>query len=140
MIQAEVELTIPFYDIDILQIAWHGHYCKYLELARCAMLDKIGYGYMEMKDTGYVWPIVDLRLRFIRPVRFGQRIRVSAELVEYEYRMKIKYQLSDAETGIVLAKGHTIQAAVDANTGEMSYASPAVFLQKLGVNGENHVD
>lgn len=136
MIQAEVELTIPFYDIDILQIAWHGHYCKYLELARCAMLDKIGYGYMAMKDTGYVWPIVDLRLRFIRPVRFGQRIRVSAELVEYEYRMKIKYRLSDAETGTVLAKGCTIQAAVDADTGEMSYASPAVFLQKLGVSAD----
>jgi len=32
----------------------------------------------------------------------------------------------------VLAKGHTIQAAVDAATGEMSYASPKVFLQRLG--------
>lgn len=133
MIRAEVELTVPFHDVDLLQIAWHGHYCKYLEIARCALLDQIGYGYMAMKDSGYVWPIVDLQLRFIRPARFGQRIRVAAELVEHEYRMKIKYLLSDAETGAVLAKGHTIQAAVDASTGEMSYASPAVFLEKLGI-------
>lgn len=136
MIRAEVELTVPFHDVDILQIAWHGHYCKYLEIARCAMLDKIGYGYLSMKESGYVWPIVDLRLRFVRPARFGQRVRVSAELVEYEYRMKIKYLLSDAETGAVLAKGHTVQAAVDAGTGEMSYASPAVFLEKLGVKAD----
>jgi acyl-CoA thioester hydrolase len=84
-----------------------------------------------MKATGYVWPIVDLQLRFVHPARFGQRLRVTAELVEWEYRMKIKYIIVDAETSKVLAKGHTIQAAVDAATGEMSYASPDVFLQRL---------
>jgi acyl-CoA thioester hydrolase len=133
MIRAEVELTVPFFDIDLLGIAWHGHYCKYLEIARCAMLDKIDYGYMAMKASGYVWPIVDLQLRFVRPARFEQRIIATAELVEYEYRMKIKYRIADAETGEILAKGHTIQAAVDAVSGEMCYASPPVFLEKLGI-------
>ena len=133
MIRAEVELSVPFFDIDMLGIAWHGHYCKYIEIARCAMLDSIAYGYMEMKATGYVWPIVDMQLRFVRSAKFEQRIRVSAELVEWEYRMKIKYLITDAETGEVLVKGHTIQAAVDTVTGEMSYASPPVFLEKLGL-------
>ncbi len=133
MIRADVELEVPFHDVDMLGIAWHGHYCKYLEIARCAMLEKIDYGYMAMKDTGFVWPIVDLQLRFVRPARFGQRILVSAELVEWEYRMKIKYILADAKTGEVMARGHTIQAAVDAETGEMNYASPEVFLKRLGV-------
>ncbi|BBL71844.1 acyl-CoA thioesterase [Methylogaea oryzae] len=133
MISAEVELTVEFYEVDMLGIVWHGHYCKYIESARCAMLEKIGYGYMAMKDSGYVWPIVDLQLRYVRPARFGQRIVAAAELVEYEYRMKIKYQVRDAETGTVLAKGHTVQAAVDAASGEMLYASPAVFLEKLGI-------
>jgi acyl-CoA thioester hydrolase len=138
MIRAEVRLTVPFHDVDMLGIAWHGHFCKYLEIARCAMLDKIGYGYMAMKATGYVWPIVDLQLRFVRPVRFGQDIRISAELLEWEYRMKIRYLIADAETGEVLTKGHTIQAAVDAATGEMSYASPDVFLKRLGIKSDAH--
>ncbi len=133
MIRAEIELTVPFHDIDLLGIAWHGHYCKYIELARCAMLDRIGYGYMAMKETGYVWPIVDLQLRYVRPAKFEQRIIAAAELVEYEYRMKIKYTVSDAETGALLAKGHSVQAAVDVATGEMCYASPPVFLEKLGI-------
>lgn len=133
MIRAEVELTVPFFDIDILGIAWHGHYCKYIEIARCAMLNKIDYGYMTMRATGYVWPIIDIQLRYVRPARFDQRIKVSAELVEWEYRMKIKYRITDAESGEVLVKGHTVQAAVDSASGEMSYASPAVFLDKLGI-------
>jgi acyl-CoA thioester hydrolase len=56
--------------------------------------------------------------------------------VEWEYRMKIKYHITDAESGEVLAKGHTIQAAVDVDSGEMSYASPPVFLEKLGIKAD----
>lgn len=134
-LQAEVELAVPFHDVDMLGIAWHGHYCRYLEIARCAMLDKIGYGYEAMKASGYVWPIVDLQLRYVRPARFGQRIRVRAELAEYEYRLKIKYLVRDAESGTGLVKGHTVQVAVDAATGEMCYASPDALLQKLAAAG-----
>ena len=133
MIQAEAEVIVPFFDIDVLGIAWHGHYCKYLEIARCAMLDSIDYGYNTMRATGYIWPIVDLQLRYVRPAKFEQRLKVVAELVEWEYRMKIKYRITDAETGELLAKGHTVQAAVDYASGEMAYASPDIFLEKLGI-------
>jgi len=136
MIRAEVELTVPFFDIDMLGIAWHGHYCKYIEIARCAMLDSIDYGYMAMEATGFIWPIVDIQLRYVRPAKFEQLIKVTAELVEWEYRMKIKYLIADASSGEVLARGHTIQAAVNAASGEMSYASPPIFLEKLGIKPE----
>lgn len=36
---AEVEMTVPFHDVDMMEVAWHGHYVKYFELARCALLD-----------------------------------------------------------------------------------------------------
>lgn len=134
--QTEVELTVPFHDVDMLEIAWHGHYCRYLEIARCALLDTIGYGYQAMIASGFVWPIIDLQLRYVRPARFGQRIQVRAALVEYEYRMKIKYRVCDADSGAELVKGHTTQVAVDAATGEMCYASPAVFLDKLGIKAD----
>jgi acyl-CoA thioester hydrolase len=130
-VQAEVELQIPFHHVDMLNIAWHGHYCEYLEAARCALLDKIGYGYPVMKETGYFWPIIDLQLRYVQSARFGQRIRVEAELVEWEYRMKIKYRVRDARTDSVLVKAQTVQVAVEAHTGEMCYASPPVFLERL---------
>lgn len=132
-VRAEVELTVPFHDVDMLEIAWHGHFCRYFEIARCAMLDTITYDYLTMRATGYIWPVIDLHLRFVRPARFGQRIRVEAELAEYEYRMKIKYRVLDADDGTVLVKGHSIQVAVDARTGEMCYASPDIFLRKLGI-------
>ena len=130
-VRAEIETQIPFHHVDMLDIAWHGHYCQYLEEARCALLEKIGYDYLAMKNTGYVWPIVDLHLKYLRPARFRQRIRIEAELVEWEYRMKIKYQVRDAETGETLVKAHSIQVAVNLDNGKMCYASPRVFLERL---------
>ena len=52
MLTTEITLTIPFYDLDPLEIVWHGNYARYFEQARCALLDKIGYNYNAMKESG----------------------------------------------------------------------------------------
>ena len=61
-IKESVEFQIEFYDVDSMQIAWHGNYVKYMEVARCALLSKIGYDYNEMRRSGYIWPVVDLHI------------------------------------------------------------------------------
>ena len=70
------------FDVDAMHIVWHGNYVKYLETARCAFLSAIGYDYNEMARQGYSWPIVQMNLKYIRPARFGQKIRVDMEIVE----------------------------------------------------------
>ena len=84
MICAEIALTIPFHDVDALEIVWHGHYVRYLELARCAVLKLIDYDYQRMRESGYSWPVIDLKVRYPRPARFDQRVLVRAELVEWK--------------------------------------------------------
>lgn len=129
---AEVTLTPAFHDIDPMEVVWHGHYVKYLELARTALLQSFDYDYPQMRDSGYAWPIVDLRAKYVRSARYGQALRVSATLVEWENRLKIEYQVRDAGSGEVLTRAATIQVAVDLATGEMCFASPAVLFERLG--------
>ena len=95
---AEIELSPAFHDLDPMDVVWHGNYLKYLELARCALLQGFDYDYPQMRDSGYLWPIVDLRTKYLRSARFGQRLRVRAELTEWEVRMRIDYLVSDADT------------------------------------------
>jgi acyl-CoA thioester hydrolase len=130
---AEVSIDIPFYDVDVLGVAWHGHYVKYLEIARAALMDTISYSYREMKESGYAWPVTELKLRYVRPARLGQEIRVEAKMKEYELRIVVDYLITDAETGARLSKGHTVQVPVDLATNEMLFGSPAVLYQKLGI-------
>jgi len=134
MVACEVEIDVPFFDVDLMEIVWHGHYVKYFEIARCALLDKIGYNYMQMRESGYIWPVIDIRLRYAGSAKFGQKIIVHAEISEWENRLKINYKIVDKLTGNRLTRGHTCQVAIDMTTDEMCYESPAILWQKLGLN------
>jgi acyl-CoA thioester hydrolase len=134
MIKHAIDLLVPFHDVDMMEVVWHGHYVKYFEIARCALLDKIAYNYMQMRDSGYAWPVIDLRIRYAKPATFGQIITVQAEIVEWENRLKINYQITDKRTGARLTKGHSIQVAIDSQTKTMCFESPRVLLEKLERN------
>ncbi|MGL4918383.1 acyl-CoA thioesterase [Aeromonas allosaccharophila] len=133
-LSAEVDVTVPFHDVDMMAVAWHGHYLRYIELARCALLDRIDYNYPQMEASDYLWPVIDVRMKYIAPLRFGQTVRVRATLVEYQHRLKIDYLLYDPQSGKRASKGYTVQVAVSKQSGEMCLASPQVLLDKLGVS------
>lgn len=131
VLQTEIEMVVPFFDVDSMDVVWHGHYIKYFEVARCALLDRIGHNYRQMREAGYAWPIIDLQARYIRGAEFGQTIRISADLIEWENRLKIHYLISDAATGERMTRGSSVQVAVDIASREMLLASPRVFVDAV---------
>ena len=131
VLHVDTEVTVPFFDVDSINVVWHGHYVKYLEIARCALLDKLGHNYAAMRDSGYVWPIVDLQVRYVQGARFGQHLRVRADLAEWQNRLKIHYLISDAHTGERLTRASTVQVAVSLADGCMQLVSPQVMIDAI---------
>ncbi|MEX0806871.1 MAG: acyl-CoA thioesterase [Candidatus Binatia bacterium] len=130
---AETETQVQFFDLDPMEIVWHGRYVKYLEIVRGVLLDTIDYNYAQMKASGYIWPVIDMHLRYIASATFGQRLKLRAEIVEWESRLTIDYLISDAVTERRITRASTIQVAVEIATREMCFVSPPVLLEKLGV-------
>jgi len=130
-LSAEVEIEVPFFDVDAMHVAWHGNYVKYFEVARCAMLRKIDYDYPQMEASGFHFPVVEIYLRYVKPARFGQIVLARAEVLEYENRLKIGYQITDRASGERLTKGWSVQVAIDAKTRELQFVSPAILLEKM---------
>ena len=124
-------IQVPFFDVDPMRIVWHGNYVKYLEVARCAFLDSIGYSYDEMGRRGFSWPIVKMDLKYIRPARFGQTIRIDMAIVEIDTCLRIDYTLSDEQTGEKLTRASTTQAAVSLETGETQFQTPESWLEAV---------
>ena len=112
-------------------VTWHGNYFRYLEHARAELLDMIGYNHREMVASGYHWPIVDARIKYIKPTTYGQRLKVIATLEEYENRLKIAYSITDRVSGEVVTTAFTIQAAVSKADGEMCFCSPRALVDKV---------
>ena len=130
---AETETQVQFFDLDPMEVVWHGHYVKYLEIIRGVLLDTINYNYAQMKASGYVWPVVDMHVRYAASATFGQRLKLRAEIVEWENRLKIGYLITDAASGRRLTRASTTQVAVEIVSGEMCFVSPRVLLERLSV-------
>mgnify|MGYP003615576495 FL=1 len=126
-----MEMEIPFHDVDTMHIVWHGHYLKYFEIARCMLLDEFDYNYPQMLDSGYMWPVIDVQIRYVHGIVFTQKIRVVATLTEWENRLKIQYVVYDADSGKRMTKGHTTQVAVQLDKRELCLVCPAVLTEKL---------
>ena len=135
--QAEVEILVPFHDVDAMRIVWHGHYVKYFEIARCALLDSIDYGYQQMVESGYAWPVIEIKARYGAPARFDDRLLVTATLREWAQRLRISYRIVNAETGKRITRGTSIQVPVSMATNEMCYNAPDVLYEKLGLSRDD---
>ena len=108
-LKESVEFKVEFYDVDSMKVAWHGNYVKFMEVARCALLAKIKYDYFAMEASGFAWPVVDMHIRYLRPMIFMQRIRAEVTLEEYEVCLKLSYKFFDAESGTLLCKAESMQ-------------------------------
>ncbi len=131
IIQTELDVKVEFYDLDPMQIVWHGNYIKYMEQARCALLDLVHYSYQEMVSSGYAWPVVSLQLKYIRPLSLGQTVRIRASLIEYENRIRLTYRMFDPWTGTIINKAESIQMAVEIESGNSQLVTPACFQDKV---------
>jgi acyl-CoA thioester hydrolase len=128
---AEIEFNVEFYDVDSMDVVWHGNYIKYFEKARCALLNRIGFGYLEMRKAGYAFPVTAISAKYLGSLRFGERARARAILEEYENGLKIRYEIYDALTGELRVKGSSTQMAVEVSTGTSLFVCPEIFIKKV---------
>jgi acyl-CoA thioester hydrolase len=124
-------MEVPFFDVDSYLIVWHGNYPKYFEVARCQLLEEIGYPYSKMEESGYFFPVIDLQARYVKPIIFGQNIRVTATLREWEHKLVIDYVIHDLDSGDKLTKGRTQQVAVLMPDHVTQFQSPAELISNV---------
>jgi acyl-CoA thioester hydrolase len=128
--QVEVELEVPFHDVDMLKLVWHGHYFKYFEIARTQLLRSKGVSAEQLVKTGFMFVVIESKCRYPAPLRFGQRFVVGAKLSDIDYSVKIDYQIWNATENRRAAYGHTVLATLGPG-GELLLRTPDALLELL---------
>ena len=131
IIEESIDIEVAFYEVDPMQIMWHGNYINFMERARCALLEKIGYTYVDMEKDGYGWPVVDVHVKSLKPLQFRQKVRVTARITEYEFGLRLTYTFVDIETGKVTTRAETTQMAINIKTRETNIISPRELVEKI---------
>ena len=129
--QSEYEVKISFEDLDPMNIVWHGNYMRYMEQARCDMLDKLNYTYTDMRDDGYTYPVAKMNVKYIKPAEFGDILMIKSEIVSVEPSLDIKYVVFNKKTGEKIFEASTMQIGIDTQTRKSIYTPPARLVQAL---------
>ncbi|MEM1231039.1 MAG: acyl-CoA thioesterase [Pseudomonadota bacterium] len=122
-LRCAVSVTVPFQDADPTGVAWHGNYFRYYDAARVELLDRLGFGYRAMAEVGQLWPVVETQVRYLQPLPYGTTAQVSAQLVEWAYRMRLYYRITLPD-GALANEAVTLQVPVDARTNQIVIGVP----------------
>lgn len=129
MIKFSHKMRVEFYDVDSMNVVWHGNYVKFLEAARCAFLREIGYEYQDFARKGYALPVVKMEFKFIRPAFFGDEIEVSVCVSDCMTLLNLDYEISSRAE--LLCKAKTSQACVHIDTRTTMFELPSGFYEAL---------
>jgi len=111
--ESSVELEVPFHDVDMMGIVWHGHYYKYLEHARTALLRSCGLDRGDLIGPRYRFMVIESRCRHSHPLLYGDRMRVTAWVRDLRHRICLDYEIVNLSRDKRSARAQTILATLD---------------------------
>jgi len=111
--ETSVELEVPFRDVDLMGIVWHGHYFDYFEAARTQLLRGCGLDGGDLIGVRWAFFVIETRCRHAFPLFYADRMRVTAWLRDVRRRIEIAYEIENLTHGRRAARGHTILATTD---------------------------
>jgi len=128
----EIERKVAFYELDPMQIVWHGNYYKYFEDARSGLLRRAG---IELHDyyvhNNYAFPIIKTATKHIYPLRYGDEFICRALVAECKEKLVFDFEIRLKDDGRVCVKARTEQVAVRMPEGEMQFELPAAIRSAL---------
>jgi acyl-CoA thioester hydrolase len=109
----EIEMTVPFHDLDPLQVVWHGNYMKYFDIARFALFDHCGVDlHAYSKTSGFLFPVTRTSTKHIRPLRYRDHFVVRATVREAHIRIVIDFEIRLVGDDTVITRGRGEQVSV----------------------------
>lgn len=111
---------------DYAGIVWHGTYVAWMEEARVECLRSIGVDFADLVALGCDLPVVELSLRYHRPIRMGMTAIIRTRMAEMEgVRLNWDYQIQSPDGQELYLTGRVTLVAVDREKGKILRQLPS---------------
>jgi acyl-CoA thioester hydrolase len=120
---ASIELRVPFHDVDALGVVWHGHYAKYYEQASMNLLRECGLDVPVLQRFGFTIFVMELRCRYMQPLRYHDPIVVTSTLKEIDPCIVISNVIHNRDSGQRCSRARTTLVVTDAQ-GNLKLETP----------------
>lgn len=100
--------NVKYYETDKMKITHHSNYIRWMEEARIAWLEAIGFGYDKLEASGVISPVISVNCQYLRSTTFNDNIAITARLVKYTgVKFTIEYEMVNLSDNQVCAIGVT---------------------------------
>jgi acyl-CoA thioester hydrolase len=106
------DLTVRFSETDAQGIAHHAVYLEWFEVARLAYIARLPGGYRGMVERGVDVTTVEAHVRYRRPARFDDALRVHVRVAEVR-GARFRFEYAIERDGELLADGWSVHACLD---------------------------
>ena len=108
------ERRINYYETDKMGIVHHSNYIRFLEEARCSMLDKMGIPYSYLEEQKIMIPVLGVNCSFKQHVKFDDIIIIEPYIKDFNgVRLTVGYNVTNKENGNVVLTGETKHCFTD---------------------------
>lgn len=102
MIEHEYRFRVTYAETDKMGIVHHSNYVKYYEVARWELFRSLGVSYHSIEDAGYMVPVVNMNLRFIKTAEYDDLLTVRTRLKAIRgARMWVTYMLYNEQLELI---------------------------------------
>lgn len=86
---------VQYYETDRMGIVHHSNYLRWMEEARVAYLEELGWGYDKIEAKGLVCPVTAASCKYRASTTFSDVVTVKVAVEEYRgLILKIKYEMT----------------------------------------------
>ncbi len=125
-----ISFRVRYGETDQMGVVYHGSYPAYFEMGRTEWLRNLGVTYKWMEQNDVMLPVVDLHIRYKRPIFYDDQVTVRTELRENPtYKITFYYTLFNAKNE-VCATAYT-SLAFKSNVKQTLIRAPKYLLDKL---------
>ncbi|MCI8761172.1 MAG: acyl-CoA thioesterase [Clostridia bacterium] len=110
------ERRINYYETDRMGVVHHSNYIRFLEEARCQMLDANGMPYSAFELQGVMIPVLGVNCDYKLHVTFDDIIEIKPFVKDFNgVRLTMGYQMTNQKTGNLVLTGETKHCFTDLN-------------------------
>ncbi|MCR5705950.1 MAG: acyl-CoA thioesterase [Acholeplasmatales bacterium] len=97
-----------YHETDQMGVIHHANYIKWMEEARIALMDYLGFSYKKMEDLGVISPVTGIDLEYKNPTRFNDIVLINVKVSEYSgVKLTIEYEIVSKDSLELRALGHS---------------------------------
>ena len=96
---------VQYYETDMMGIAHHANYIRWMEEARIDFLDQLGFPYARMEADGIISPVRAVSCQYKRPCTFGDTLSIAVTVDSFNgVVLTLRYDMTREEGGELLCQ------------------------------------